>query len=287
MTLRFARRFCPVIVAVAFAATATAAPIAPAPLGSLDQQASVKPGPLEGVGIDQRLGEKLPAGAAFHDDEGKLVHIGDYFGPGKKPAVLAMAYYECPMLCTLVLNGMVKALRPISANVGEDFDVIVISINPKDTTQLAHDKKDSYVKSYGRPGSEKGFHFLTGEEADIRSVADAIGFHYKYVPATGEYAHAASIYVLTELGVVSRYFFGVEFSSRDLQLAFAEASDNKIGGLAEQLMLYCYRYDPSTGKYSMQVLALVRLAGLATVLSLAGYIGVSRWRETHVPTSRS
>jgi protein SCO1/2 len=275
------------LLVIAIAMPAGAAPIAPAPLGSLDQQASAKPGQLEGVGIEQHLGKSLPLDATFRDDEGKEVRIGDYFGPGKKPAVLAMAYYECPMLCTLVLNGIVKALRPINFNAGEEFDVIVVSINPKETPELARQKKASYVAAYGRKGAESGFHFLTGEEKSIKAVADAVGFHYNFVPATGEFAHAASIYVLTNLGSLSRYFFGVEYSSRDLRLAFVEAADNKIGTLTDQLMLYCYRYDPSTGKYSAQIIAMVRLGGIATVLFLAGYIGINRWRETHLPTSRS
>ncbi|HXC52120.1 MAG TPA: SCO family protein [Candidatus Limnocylindrales bacterium] len=282
-----ARRIGVAFVALAVAMPAFAAPIAPAPLGSLDQQANVTPGPLQGVGIEQHLGQSLPLDATFVDDEGKQVRIGDYFGPDKKPAVLAMAYFECPMLCTLVLNGMIKALRPLTFSAASEFDVIVISINPKETPELARQKKAAYVENYGRKGSEGGFHFLTGEEAQIRAVADAVGFHYKFVPATGEYAHAASIYVLTSLGQLSRYFFGVEFSSRDLKLAFVEAADSKIGGLAEQLMLYCYRYDPATGKYSASILALVRLGGIATLLSLAGFIGLSRWRETHPSTSRS
>jgi protein SCO1/2 len=275
------------VIALAFAIDASAAPIAPAPLGSLDRQASATPGPLQGVTIEQHLGQSVPLDASFTDDEGKAVRLGDYFGAGRKPAVLALAYFECPMLCTLVLNGMIKALRPLSFDAGKDFDVVVISIDPKEKWELARQKKAAYVANYGREGTAAGFHFLTGDEKAIRSVADAVGFRYQYVEATGEFAHAASIYVLTSLGQLSRYFFGVEFSSRDLKLAFVEAADSKIGGLAEQLMLFCYRYDPSTGKYSASVLALVRLGGIATLLFLAGYIGVSRWRETHPSPSRS
>ena len=270
-----------------FATSALAAPIAPAPLGSLDQQADAKPNTLEDVGIDQHLGQSVPLNAAFKDDEGRAVVLGDYFGPGKKPAVLALAYFECPMLCTLVLNGMIKALRPMSFDAGKDFDVIVVSIDPTETPELAKQKKAAYVESYGRAGTADGFHFLTGDEKAIRAVASAVGFRYKYEESTGQYAHAASIYVLTSLGQLSRYLFGVEFSSRDLKLAFVEAADGKIGGLAEQLMLYCYRYDPATGKYSASVIALVRLGGIATLLFLAGYIGLSRWREMHPFPSRS
>lgn len=275
------------LLVVALATTAFAAPTVPAPLGSIDQQASVTPGPLEGVGIEQHLGRSLPLDAMFRDENGNAVRIGDYFGPGKKPVVLALAYYECPMLCTLVLNGMVKALRPISFTAGTDYDVVVISIDPTETPELARKKKDVYLDSYARKGDGSGFHFLTGEEAAIKAVAGAVGFQYRYVPESGEYAHAASLFVVTPLGQVSRYLLGVEFSSRDLRLALVEAADHKIGGVAEQLMLYCYRYDPSTGKYSMQALAAIRIGGVATVLCLAGFIGLSQWREKRRPSTRS
>ena len=287
MRTAVAMRFGTAFASLAFATTTFAAAIAPAELGSLNQQASATPGPLEGVAIEQHLGASLPLDAVFRDEQGKQVRIGDYFGPGAKPAVLAMAYFECPMLCTLVLNGMVKALRPLSFTAGNEFDVVVISIDPKETPELAAKKKAAYLESYSRKGDGSGFHFLTGEEKSIRAVADAVGFKYRYLPETGEFAHAASIYVLTPLGQLSRYFFGVEFSSRDLRLALVEAADNKIGNVVDQLMLFCYRYDPAAGKYSAEVLAVVRLAGVATVLSLAGFIGLSQWREARRPSTRS
>jgi len=287
MRTALARRLGLALVVVAFATTASAAPIAPAPLGSLDKQASVTPGPLEGVGIEQHLGKSLPLDAVFHDEDGKDVRVGDFFGPGKKPAILALAYFECPMLCTLVLNGTVKAIRPMSFTAGTDYDVIVISIDPKETPELARAKKEAYLESYKRKGDGSGFHFLTGEERSIRAVADAVGFQYRYQPETGEFAHAASIYVITPLGQLSRYFFGVEFSTRDLRLALVEAADGKIGGLVDQLMLFCYRYDPTAGKYSAQALAVVRLGGVLTALSLAGYVGLSQWREARRPSTRS
>jgi protein SCO1/2 len=265
---------------------AFAAAIAPAPLGSLDNQASATPGPLEGVVIEQHLGASLPLDAVFRDEEGRNVRLGDYFGPGKKPAVLVFAYYECPMLCTLVLNGMIKSLRPISFTAGDEYQVIAISIDPSETPELARDKKKAYIESYQRRGDGSGFHFLTGDEKSIRAAADAVGFKYRYVPESGEFAHAASIYVTTPLGQLSRYFFGVEFSSRDLRLALVEAAEGKIGGMVDQLMLFCYRYDPASGKYSAEALAVVRLAALMTVLSLAGFIGLSQWRERRA-SSRS
>jgi protein SCO1/2 len=275
------------LLVASVATVSPAAQIAPAPLGSLNQQASATPGPLQGVGIEQHLGRSLPLDAKFRDEEGREVRLGDYFGPGKKPAVMAMAYFECPMLCTLVLNGMVKALRPLSFTAGNEYDVIAISIDPKDTPELAKKKKEAYLESYARRGDGSGFHFLTGTEDSIRVVADAIGFQYRYIPETGEFAHAASIYVVTPLGQLSRYFFGVEFSSRDLRLAFVEAAEGKIGGVVEQLMLFCYRYDPHAGRYSAQAMAAVRLGGILTVMSLAGFIGLSRWRESRRPPTRS
>jgi protein SCO1/2 len=267
------------LLAITMASEAPAAAIAPAPLGSLDNQASSTPGPLEGVVIEQHLGASLPLNAVFRDEEGKDVRLSEFFGPGKKPAVLVFAYYECPMLCTLVLNGMIKSLRPLSFTAGNEYQVIAISIDPSESHELARDKKKAYLDSYSRRGDGSGFHFLTGDEKSIRAAADAVGFKYRFVPETGEFAHAASIYVTTPLGQLSRYFFGVEFSSRDLRLALVEAAEGKIGGMVDQLMLFCYRYDPATGKYSAQALAVVRLAGLITALSLAGFIGLSQWRE--------
>jgi protein SCO1/2 len=267
------------LVAASVSTQAMAAAIAPAPLGSLDNQASATPGPLEGVSIEQHLGASLPLDAVFRDDEGKEVRLGDYFGPGRKPAVLVFAYYECPMLCTLVLNGMIKALRPMSFTAGDEYQVIAISIDPEETPELARDKKKAYLESYARKGDGGGFHFLTGDEKSIRAAADAVGFKYRYVPETGEFAHAASIFVTTGLGQLSRYFFGVEFSTRDVRLALVEAADGKVGNMVDQLMLFCYRYDPASGKYSAAALSVVRLAGLTTVLFLAGFIGLSQWRE--------
>lgn len=286
MRLVLAKRLASAVVLLAFATASSAAPIAPAPLGSLDQQAGTTPGPLAGVGIEQHLGRSLPLDAVFRDDQGREVRLADYFGPGKKPAVLALAYYECPMLCTLVLNGMVKSLRPMSFTAGQEYDVIAISIDPEESWELARDKKAAYIESYARKGDGSGFHFLTGGEKSIRAVADALGFQYRFIPESGEFAHAASIYVITPLGQISRYFFGVEFSTRDLRLALVEATAGKIGNVVDQLMLFCYRYDPAAGKYSATALTVVRLAGILTVLSLAGFVGLSQWRERH-PSTRS
>ncbi|MBI5504394.1 MAG: SCO family protein [Deltaproteobacteria bacterium] len=254
--------------------------------GQEQQRAGDALAPLQNVGITQRLGESVPMDLVFHDESGKEVRLGDLFG-GKKPIVMVMTYYECPMLCTVVLNGMVKAFRPINLNVGEDFDVIAVSFNPKDTPELATTKKENYLKSYGRDGAAAGWHFLTGQEPAIHAITDAVGFAYRYIPETGEFAHAAGIMVLTPQGRISHYFYGIEYSSRDLRLALVEAAGGKIGNLVDEMMLYCFRYDPTAGKYSAAALSIVRLGGIVTILALAGFIGASRIREMRTARARS
>lgn len=273
------------LATLVLATTAAAAPITPPPLGSFGQGAGETPLPLEDVGIEQRLGEQLPLDAVFRNESGAEVRLGDYFG--KKPIVLALAYYECPMLCTLVLNGMVKGLRPVAFTAGDEYDVVTISIDPSETPELAKAKKEAYVDSYARAGKSDGFHFLTGSEESIRAVADALGYRFRYLSETDEFAHAAAIYVVTPEGRISHYFFGVEFSARDIRLALVEAAEGKIGNLVDELMLFCFRYDPTAGKYSAEILAMVRLGGVATVLWIVGFIAVSRWRETRRPPIRS
>lgn len=254
--------------------------------GQEQQRAADALAPLQNVGITQRLGESVPMDLVFRDESGKDVRLGDLFG-AKKPIVMVMTYYECPMLCTVVLNSMVKAFRPMNLNVGEDFDVITVSFNPKDTPELATTKKENYLKSYGRDGAAAGWHFLTGQEQAIRAITDAVGFAYRYLPETGEFAHAAGIMVLTPQGRISHYFYGIEYSSRDLRLALVEAADGKIGNLVDEVMLFCFRYDPTAGKYSATALSIVRLGGIVTILALAGFIGASRLREMRAARARS
>jgi len=254
--------------------------------GQEQQRAADALAPLQGVGITQRLGESLPMDLVFRDEDGKDVRLGDLFGH-RKPVVMVMAYYECPMLCTLVLNDMVKAFRPMNFSVGTEFDVITVSINPKDTPELARAKKENYLKSYAREGAASGWHFLTGQDPAVHAVADALGFAYRFVPETGEFAHAAGIMVLTPEGRISRYFYGIEYSSRDLRLALVEAADGKIGSLVDEMMLYCFRYDPAVGKYSVVALSIVRLGGILTIIALAGFIGISRIREMRGDRTRS
>lgn len=239
----------------------------------LTPSSSLPPG-LEDIGFDQNLGQQVDLNLEFTDSTGKKVRLGDYFG--EKPVVLSLVYYECPMLCTMELNGLLKALRVITRfQPGEDFEVITLSFDPNETTELAAEKKAQYLESYRREGAEEGWHFLTGEESQIRSLADAVGFRYMYDEETDLYRHASGIVTLTPDGRASRYQFGVEYSGRDLQFALIEASDNGIGSLADAAMLYCFHYDPSTGKYGFIVMNAVRIGGVITVLLLGGYIVMS------------
>ena len=229
---------------------------------------------LKQVGIDQKIGQQIPLDLPFTDDEGQAVTLRKYFG-GRKPVVVALAYYQCPMLCTQVLNGMTGALKTLSFDAGKDYDVVVVSIEPKDNTRLAANKKLTYVGHYGRPATAGGWHFLTGSEASIKPLADALGFRYVYDPNIKQYAHGAAIYVATPAGVVSRYLMGIDFAPRDLRLALVEASNNVLGGVADRVLLLCYHYDPSTGTYGAATINAVRVGFIATVTGFLTFLFVS------------
>ena len=239
------------------AASAQEAPVA---------EDEARPVALRGIGIDQRLGAQLDLNLTFKDESGATVRLGDYFG--SRPVILTLNYYECPMLCTLELNGLVAALRTISLEPGRDFQIVTVSINPKETPELAARKKTQYVKEYGRDGAAAGWHFLTGDEKEIRALAEAVGFRYAFDPESGQYAHAAGIAVATPDGRLSRYFYGVEFAPRDLRLGLVDSSAGKIGTLADQILLFCYHYDPATGRYGAAAIKMMRLGGIATVILL-------------------
>jgi protein SCO1 len=226
------------------------------------------PPALEGVGIDQRLNAQLPLELTFRDEFGRTAPLSTYFHAGK-PVILAPVYYRCPMLCTQILNGLVGALKAVSFNPGQEFEVVAFSFDPKDTAEIAAGKRQSYLKRYGRPGASNGWHFLTGDEANIRAVMDAAGFHYKYDSETDQYAHASGVIIATPEGRVSKYYYGVEYSPRDLRLGLVEASANKIGTPVDQALLFCYHYDPTTGKYGAVAMSLIRFAG-ATFALVAG-----------------
>lgn len=235
------------------------------------------PEKLKEVGLDQRLDTQVPLDLAFFDEAGRKVSLRDYFG--EKPVLLTLVYYRCPMLCNLVLNGTVTALRSLSFDAGQEFQVVTVSIDPRETPELAAAKKQGYLQRYGRPEAATGWHFLTGQELEIRQLADAVGFRYSYDAETGQYAHAAGIMLLTPEGRLSRYFYGVEYDPRDLRFGIIEASHNRIGTVVDQLLLFCYHYDPLTGKYGVLVMRVLRIAGVATVLALGALVIVLLRRE--------
>jgi len=229
-----------------------------------------RPIPLRDVEFDQKLNSQIPLDLSFTDERGVPVQLRQYFGG--KPIILNFVYYKCRDLCPLLLDGMVRTLRGVSFDIGTEFDVLTVSIDPHDNAALAAAQKRNFLARYGRPGSERGWHFLTGEEAAIDKLAEAVGFHYSFDATTGEFAHATGIVLLTPTGKTSRYFYGIEFSPRDVRLGLVEAGEGKIGTPIDQLLLFCYHYDPVTGKYGPFVTNLVRLGGLITAVGLAGFI---------------
>ena len=246
----------------------------------LAPQASVetgRPAALRDVGYDQRVGAQLPLDLALRDEEGRTVTLGQYFG--QKPVVLVPAYYECPMLCSLVLGGLTSALRALAFDAGREFSVVVFSINPADTSAMAAAKKATYVADYRRPGASAGWHFLTGDEASIQALTRAIGFRYAWDAASKQYAHASGIVVATPDGVVARYFFGVEFPPRDLRLALVEASAGRVGSVIDQVLLFCFHWDATTGRYSGLAISVMQVAGAVTLLALGTFVALSLRRE--------
>jgi len=238
------------------------------------QVATGLPKVLKNVGIDQKLNEQIPLDAVFKDEQGHDVRLGQFFNG--KPVVLSLVYYTCPMLCNQVLNGMMGSFRQVSFNIGEQFDVVTVSFDPSETPDLAAAKKSTYVKAYNRPGAEANWHFLTGDEANIKRLTEAVGFRYVWDEQTKQFAHASAIMILTPEGKLARYFYGIDYPPRDLRLGLVEASQNKIGTPVDALMLYCYHYDPATGKYGAIVMNIVRLAGGVAVFLIVGLLLVLR-----------
>ncbi len=237
------------------------------------------PTALKNVGIEQKLNGQLPLDAEFKDENGKLVKLGNYFNNGK-PVILALVYYECPMLCNEVLNGLTGSLKGISFDAGKDFDVVAISFDARENEKpdLAKNKKDGYVLRYGHQGAENGWHFLTGTQEEIDKVTNAVGFKYQFDEATNQFAHAGGITVLTPEGKISRYFYGIDYAPKDLKFGLMDSAQNKIGNPAEQLYLYCFHYDPATGKYGLAILRVLRLMSVATIIGLGGMFFVF-WRN--------
>ena len=232
--------------------------------------ANVRPSYLTNVGIEQHLDSQIPPDLAFVDETGHPIRLGDYFG--KKPLILNLVYYNCPMLCGEELAGLSSAMRVVKFDLGKEFDVVTVSFNPKETPELAAAKKLEYLKRYGRPNAAAGWHFLTGRAESINALTKAVGFQYQYDESKNQYAHATAIMVLTPQGRISRYFYGVDFPPKDLRMGLVEASQGKIGNAVDQVLLYCYHYDPAAGKYGAVISNILKIGGALTVVILAGMI---------------
>jgi protein SCO1/2 len=248
---------------------------------SASAQQITTPAILGKVGITQNLNERIPPGLVFRDETGKSVRIGDFFE--QRPIVLSLVYFDCPALCTEVLNGELRAMKAISLDLGKDFDAVTVSFEPKDTPALAKAKRDVYAGQYGRPGAAEHWHFLTGDQQSIDALTNAAGFHYAYDSSIRQYAHAAAILILTPDGRIDRYFYGVQYPARDVRLGLVEASQGKIGTLTDHALLYCYQYDPMTGKYGVVVMNVLRAAGGLTVLVLGIFMTMMFLRERKRP----
>jgi len=257
-------------------------------MGTANEQPSI----LKNIGVAQRLNQQLPLNLAFVDDAGKPVHLGDYFG--KKPAILALVYFTCPMLCSEELNGLTGALQMVRYVPGKDFDVVVVSINPDEGPDLAAAKKRSYLKRYGHPETANGWHFLTGTQPNIDALTRAVGFSYVKIPGPdgklNQYAHASSIQIVTPEGKLAQYYMGVEYSPRDMLLGLNEASANRIGSPVDNILTYCYHYDPQTNTHSLIVARIVQLGGFLTLVLLGGFMFImfrKDYRQAHPPVKEA
>jgi protein SCO1 len=240
--------------------------------GILSPPANQRPPGLEFVGIEQHLNAEVPGNLEFRDELGNPVKFGDYFGHG--PVILNLGYYQCPMLCSELLEGLVGSMKALTLQLGQDFDVVTLSFDPRETTDMAAQKKRDIMKRYGRANAARGWHFLTGRPEEIKALTDAVGFQYQFDPKTGQYAHATAIVLLTPDRHIAEYFYGVEFSPRDLRLGLVQAGQGKIGNLTDSVLLYCYHYDPRAGKYGAVVSNVLKIGGLATMLILGAFVFV-------------
>jgi protein SCO1/2 len=245
--------------------------------------AGAMPTLLQDIGLDQKLNEPLPLGLRFNDEQGRDVALGDYFG--RRPVVLVLAYYECPMLCTQVLNGLVSAIGVLNFSVGKEFDIVTVSFDPGETPELARGKKAAYLERYKRAGAEGGWHFLTGGQHSITQLTRAVGFRYAYNAEVDQYAHPSGIVVVTPDGRLSHYFYGIEYGPRALRLALIDAADGKIGSPVDQLLLACFHYDPKSGRYSLAIMRFVKAAGILTVVGIGLTILMLRRRDRRDPLS--
>lgn len=274
------------IAAAALFALSACAPAASAQLQGPVQDIGVRPELLKDVGIDQKLNDSIPLGLTFKDETGSSVELRQYFG--QKPVVLSLVYYSCPMLCTQVLNGLMRSLRDIPMDIGKQFNVVTVSIDPTERPVLAAAKQALYTGFYGRPGAAEGWHFLTGDAQNIKQLASAVGFRYAYDAESKQFAHASGIILLTPEGRISRYFYGITYHERDLRLGLVDASAGKIGTLTDQVLLFCYHYDPVTGRYGLLISRIVKLAGVLTMLGIAILILLlSRHQNYALPERRA
>jgi len=252
--------------------------------GIMSPPANVRPPYLENVGIEQHLDTQVPADLAFVDETGRAVKFGDYFG--RKPLILNLVYYTCPMLCGETLAGLTGSMKAIKFDVGKEFDIVTVSFNPRETPEMAAAKKKEYLERYGRPGAAAGWHFLTGPPESIDALTKAVGFQYQYDPRINQYAHATAIMLLTPQGRISRYFYGVEFAPKDLRMGLVEASQEKIGNAVDQILLYCYHYNPAAGKYGAVVANMLRLGAAVTIVFVGGLVIVLLRLEKMAPPRR-
>jgi protein SCO1/2 len=226
---------------------------------------------LRAVGFEQKLGAQIPLDLKFRNEFGQTVRLGDYFNQNK-PVILSLVYYECPMLCTEVLNGLSSSLRILKFDLGKQYDVVTVSFDPKETPELAAAKKRAYLQRYGHPDAQNGWHFLVGDEPSIHALTGAVGFHYQWDPEVQQFAHATGIIVLTPDGHIAQYYYGVDYSPKDLRLGLVQASQNHIGTVVDKVLLYCYHYDPRTGKYGAVISNILKAAGVATILILGSFL---------------
>ena len=248
------------------------------PRPELGPSGSGLPAALRDVKIEQRLNESVPLDLKFNDETGRPVELRQYIN-GTKPVILSLVFYKCPMLCNQILTGLLGSLRSQSFDVGKEFDVVTVSFDPRETSELAAEKKQSFIERYNRPGAAAGWHFLTGDQENIKRLTDSVGFYYNYDAATNQFAHASGIMVLTPEGKLSRYFYGIEYNPRDLRLGLIEASGNKIGSAVDQLLLYCYHYDPKSGTYGLAVIRTMQIGGIITVIGMGLLLFVLRRKE--------
>ena len=279
---RLSPLFLAALTATTLAASAYAqqSPGLPGSMEAPGLASTVVPKQLEGVSFQQRLNTQLPLDTPFKDEHGRDVTLGSYFS--KKPVLLAFVYFQCPMLCTQVLNGTASSLKPLPFVVGRDFDIVFLSFDPRDTPEAAQAKKSALLADYHQTATADGWHFLTGTEANIKAVTSAAGFTYQWDERTQQFAHVSGVLVATPDGRLSRYFYGIEYSPKDLRLALVESGRGTIGSAVDQLLLYCYHYDAAAGRYGAIPMNIVRLGGGMTVLILGGFIWLALRKDSAV-----